>query len=126
MDVKELGWTLIAERLERGEHATKTEVAALLRSTPLGPSIVSEWIADALEGNLKPGRSRGNAFDHFRKPMTQAVLEYNSIRRNRKRERNNWRGTADEDLEAVAERHGFDPEALRIEVRRARPKRSKK
>ena len=119
-------WPLLVKRLEAGGRTTNEELASLIRLNSSPPPSVMLIIADALEGKSKPGRPHKGVSDDLRNPVKLAALVYKMKRAKRKLERDNWRGTAKDDLEQVAEAQGVDLEKLVTEVRRAKPKRSKK
>jgi hypothetical protein len=118
MDIKELGWPRIVERLERGEHVTRREVALLIRLDSPPPPRVMEWIADALEGNLKPGRPTRNAFDVLKNPVKMAALHVKWRRAFRKINNLPIHGTLPDDIKTAAIECGVQVSQVEKEYRR--------
>ena len=124
MDVEKLAWLGIVERLERRERVTKAEVARMIRLHPSPPPRVMEWIADALEGNLKGagGAPKKGAFDNLKdeifNPVKLAAIHVRGLRTERKESGDKLKGTLTKDIKAAASLFGIQPNQVRKEYER--------
>ena len=120
LKVTKVLWPTIQYWVENGQNVPVVLVAEALRQDPaeLPPESVMLWLADCIEGKLKRGRKKQTVLDRIidegTAPMKLAVAEYKALRKTAKQ-----RGaTSDDDMQAVAKKHGVDPDSLNNAVRR--------